>query len=227
MHILIVEDDAAIATNLYDFLEGCGHSVDATGDGLTGLHLAVTQPFDGILLDLRLPSLDGISLCRKLRNEAKINTPILMLTARDTLDDKLKGFESGADGYLVKPFAMREVEARLTALHKRRKGRVTGRPLKTGDLIFDPKTLSVKFAGTGVKLSSKGIRLLAVMMGEPGRVFGHRELEKAVWGEALGTSDTLRTHMHELRRTLRRVGKYDPIETMHSFGYRLIHQPPR
>jgi DNA-binding response OmpR family regulator len=227
MHILIVEDDAAIATNLYDFLEACGHSADATSDGIIGLHLAVTQKFDGILLDLRLPSLDGLTVCRKLRNEARINTPILMLTAKDTLNDKLEGFDSGADDYLVKPFALREVEARLVAMHKRRGGKVTSRTLKTGDLSFDPETLSVRVGRTSVKLSPKCIRLLAVMMGEPGRVFGHRELEKAVWGEASCTSDTLRTHMHELRRTLRRVGKYDPIETMHSIGYRLIYPAPR
>ncbi|MEO6825424.1 MAG: response regulator [Nitrosospira sp.] len=100
------------------FLEARGHSVNATVNGILGLHLAVTQKFAGILLDLGMPGLDGITLCRKLRNEAQIDTPVLMLTARDTLDDKLKGFESGADDYLVKPFALREVEARLVALHK-------------------------------------------------------------------------------------------------------------
>ena len=125
MHILIIEDDPAIATNLYDFLEGRGHSVDAAADGVTGLHLAITQPFDGILLDLGLPGMDGITLCRKLRQEAHLDTPVLMLTARDMLEDKLKGFESGADDYLVKPFALKEVEARLVAMHKRHSGKVT------------------------------------------------------------------------------------------------------
>ncbi len=143
MHILIVEDDPAIATNLHDFLEVCSHSADIASDGITGLHLAVTQAFDGILLDLGLPGLDGISLCRKLRNEAQLDTPILMVTARDTLDNKLEGFESGADDYLVKPFALREVEARLVAMHKRRVGKINGSVLETDDLSFDPKTLSV------------------------------------------------------------------------------------
>ncbi len=123
MHILIIEDDPAIATNLYDFLEARGHSVDAAADGITGLHLAVTQKFDGILLDLSLPGMDGITLCRKLRQEANLDTPVLMLTARDTLDDKLKGFDCGADDYLVKPFALKEVEARLVAMHKRHGGK--------------------------------------------------------------------------------------------------------
>ncbi len=222
MHILIIEDDPAIATNLYDFLEARGHSVDAAADGITGLHLAITQHFDGILLDLGLPGMDGITLCRKLRQEAHLDTPVLMLTARDTLEDKLKGFEHGADDYLVKPFALREVEARLVAMHKRHSGKVTSRTLETGDLSFDPKTMSVNFAGSGVKLPPKCIRLLALMMGEPGRVFSRKELESGVWGDAQETSDTLRSHMHELRRALIRAGGYDPIETVHGLGYRLI-----
>ena len=111
MRILIIEDDRAIASNLYDFLEARGHSVDAAADGITGLHLAVTQQFDGILLDLGLPGTDGITLCRKLRQEAHLDTPVLMLTARDTLEDKLKGFDCGADDYLVKPFALKEAHA--------------------------------------------------------------------------------------------------------------------
>jgi DNA-binding response OmpR family regulator len=150
VHILIIEDDPTIATNLYDFLEARGHSVDAAADGITGLHLAVTQKFDGILLDLGLPGMDGITLCRKLRKEADINTPVLMLTARDTLDDKLRGFDCGADDYLVKPFALKEVEARLVAMYKRHGGKVTSQMLETSDLSFDPKTLSIQFAGTNV-----------------------------------------------------------------------------
>lgn len=222
MHILIIEDDPAIATNLYDFLEARGHVVDAAADGITGLHLAITQHFDGILLDLGLPGMDGITLCRKLRQEAHLDTPVLMLTARDTLEDKLKGFEHGADDYLVKPFALREVEARLVAMHKRHSGKVTTRMLETGDLSFDPKTMSINFAGSTVKLPPKCIRLLALMLGEPGRVFSRKELESGVWGDTQETSDTLRSHMHELRRALIRAGGYDPIETVHGLGYRLI-----
>lgn len=222
MHVLIIEDDPAIAANLYDFLEARGHSVDAAADGLIGLHLAVTQPFDSILLDLGLPGMDGLTLCRKLREEVHLDTPILMLTARDTLDDKLKGFEHGADDYLVKPFALKEVEARLTALHKRRTGRLTRRTLQVGELMLDPKTLSIRFAGADVKLPPKCIGLLEVLMSEPGRVFSRRDLEAEVWGDAQETSDTLRTHMHLLRRVLSQAGGYDPIETVHGLGYRLI-----
>lgn len=184
MHLLIVEDDSAIAANLYDFLEGRGHCVDAAHDGITDLHLAVTQKFDGILLDLGLPGMDGLTLCQKLRNEAQLDTPVLMLTARDTLDDKLRGFDSGADDYLVKPFALKEVEARLMAMHKRHGGKMTSRMLETGDLTFDPKTRSVRFVGGVVKLAPKCIQLLALLMDELGRVLSRRELEAAVWGGA-------------------------------------------
>ncbi len=219
MRILIIEDDQAIATNLYDFLESRGHKADAALDGLTGFHLASTQSFDAILLDLKLPKLDGMTLCQKLRHECQIDIPILMLTARDTLEDKLSGFESGADDYLVKPFALKEVEARLIAMHKRYKGKVAARKLEVGDLSYDPKTLSIRFAEHDVKLPPKCIRLLALMMSEPGRVFSRKELELEAWEEEQETSDTLRSHMHVLRRALTKAGGYDPIETVHGLGY--------
>lgn len=221
MRILIVEDDKTIAANLYDYLQSRGHVVDAAADGVTGLHLAVTQPFDAIVLDLNLPGMDGAGLCRRLRNDARRDTPVLMLTARDTLDDKLHGFAQGADDYLVKPFSLREVEARLTALHKRHAGRVTSRELRAGELAFDPRTLTVRFGGVAVKLPPKGIRLLELLMSEPGRVFSRAELEAAVWGDEQPTSDTLRSQMHILRRALVAAGGRDPIENVHGMGYRL------
>ncbi len=222
MRILIVEDDPAIATNLHDYLAARGHVVDAAGDGVTGLHLAVTQSFDVIVLDLALPGMDGMTVCRKLREEAHCETPVLMLTARDTLEDKLAGFDTGADDYIVKPFALKEVEARLNALHKRRSGRVTARALAAGDLSLDPRTLTVRFAGREVKLPPKCIRLLEVLMSDPGRVYSRSDLETAVWGDTLDASDTLRSHMHILRRALTAAGGYDPIQNVHGMGYRLM-----
>jgi DNA-binding response OmpR family regulator len=222
MRILIIEDDRSIATNVYDFLCARGHTVDAAADGVTGLHLAVTQPFDAIVLDIGLPGMDGMRVCQKLRNEAHSDTPVLILTARDTLQDKLKGFEHGADDYLVKPFALKELEARLTALHKRSSGRVTDKVLTAGDLTLDPRSLIVRFAGADVKLPPKCIRLVELMIAQPGRVFSRAELEQAVWGDAQETSDTLRSHMHLLRRALVDAGGYDPLETVHGLGYRLL-----
>ena len=116
MRILVIEDNSDIAANIGDYLEEKGHTVDFAGDGATGLHLAISHDFDAIVLDLTLPGMDGLELCRKLRQEARRQTPVLMLTARDALDQKLTGFDSGADDYMVKPFALQELEARLSVL---------------------------------------------------------------------------------------------------------------
>ena len=221
MRILIIEDDATIAANLYDFLEARGHSIDAAADGVTGLHLATSREFDAIVLDVGLPALDGIALARKLRGEAHVGTPILMLTARDTLDDKLAGFSGGADDYLVKPFALKEVEARLIALHKRSSGRATDRPLAAGALTLDPRTMSVRYAGNEVRLPPKCLRILELLMREPGRVVSRDEIERLVWGEAQETSDTLRSHLHMLRKALTAAGSHDPVETLPGIGYRV------
>ncbi len=221
MRILIIEDDATIAANLYDFLEAHGHAVDAAADGVTGLHLAISQTFDAIVLDLGLPGMDGLTLARKLREEAQLDTPILILSARDTLDDKLEGFSRGADDYLVKPFSLKEVEARLISMNRRSMGRISPRLLEAGTLTLDPKTMSVRFAGKEVKLPPKCLRILELLIREPGRVISRDEIERLVWGESQETSDTLRSHLHTLRRSLTAAGGYDPVETLHGIGYRL------
>jgi DNA-binding response OmpR family regulator len=221
LRILIIEDDATIAANLYDFLESRGHAVDAAADGVTGLHLAISQTFDAIVLDLGLPGMDGLTLTKKLREEAHVETPILMLTARDTLDDKLEGFSRGADDYLVKPFSLKEVEARLLSMNRRSSGRSAPRTLEAGALSLDPKTMAVRFAGNDVKLPPKCLRILELLMREPGRVISREEIERLVWGESQETSDTLRSHLHTLRRALTAAGGHDPVETLHGIGYRL------
>lgn len=222
MQILIIEDEASIAANLYDYLESCGHQVDAAPDGVSGLHLALTQHFDGIVLDLNLPRMDGLTLCRKLREEGGRDTPVLMLTARDTLDDKLQGFEYGADDYLVKPFALREVETRLRVLHKRYTGRVAQRELRVGELVYNPQSLGVEFVGHAVKLPPKCLRILEVLMTQPDKVVSRQALELAVWGEPQPSSDAVRTQMHTLRRALVAAGGHDPIQNVHGVGYQLV-----
>lgn len=222
MHVLIVEDDAEIATNLHDYLSSRGHIVDHAADGVTALHLAVANPYDCVVLDLALPGMDGLDVCRRLREDARRDTPILMLTARDTLEDRLKGFERGADDYLVKPFALKELEARLSALHKRHSGRMVSRVLQVGDLVYDTATLAVSRGGRNIKLPSKCLHLLEIMMQAPNRVLSRTELERMVWGERLGESDTLRSHIYLLRRALSAPGKSDYIENVHGRGYRLV-----
>lgn len=222
MRVLIIEDDAAIAANLYDYLESESYVVDVASEGVMGLHLAITQQWDAILLDLGLPGVDGLTICRKLREEARCDMPVLMLTAKDTLDDKLRGFVQGADDYLIKPFSLKEVGARLAALIKRYKGQVTQPVLHCADVRFDLATLAVERAGRPVKLPPKCLQLLRILMQAPNRVFARSELEADVWGEQPLDSDTLRTHVYTLRRALTAHGEDDVIETVHGLGYRFV-----
>lgn len=186
MRLLIIEDDRTIAGNLYEFMQARGHVVDAAADGITGLHLAVSAPFDAIVLDIGLPGMDGLSMLRKLRGEAKLATPVLVLTARDALSDKLDGFREGADDYVVKPFSLREVEARLLSLVKRSQGRVVPDTLRVGELSFDREALEVRYCGQAVRLPPKAIRLLEALMSQPGKVMRRADLERAAWeGEAV------------------------------------------
>lgn len=221
MKVLIVEDDAAIAANLYDYLESGGYDVDIASNGNTALRMALGEAWDAILLDLSLPGMDGLTLCRKLRTEAHRDTPVLMLTARDTLEDKLQGFREGTDDYLVKPFSLKEVGARLSALVKRYRGHVATMELRFADLRLDLSTMTVQRAGRPVRLPPKCLHLLRIIMQAPNRVFSRGELEMEVWGEALPDSDTLRAHIYTLRKALSEPGEVDLIETVHGLGYRL------
>lgn len=222
MKVLIIEDDSSIANNLVDYLEGSGYLVDIAASGTAGLQFALAEPWDAILLDLSLPGMDGLTLCRKLREEAHRDTPVLMLTARDTLDDKLAGFVHGADDYLVKPFSLTEVGARLGALIKRYRGEVATQELRFADVRLDLTTLAVERAGRTIRLQPKCLQLLRMLMQSPNRVFGRAELETEVWGDELPGSDTLRAHIYTLRKALTQPGEAELIETVHGLGYRLV-----
>ncbi len=221
MRILIIEDNRDIAANLGDFLSDRGHEVDYAYDGVTGLHLAVVNEFDAIVLDLALPGMDGLDVCRKLREDGRKDTPVLMLTARDQLDDKLSGFESGADDYLVKPFELKEVEARLTVLARRGK-RIKPRELTVGDLLFNLETLTVKRGNRSIDLNPIGLKLLEKLMAASPAVVTRRELEHHVWGEELPDSDSLRVHIHSLRAAIDKPFDSHMIQTRHGIGYCLV-----
>lgn len=221
MRILIIEDNRDIAANLGDFLSDLDHEVDYAYDGVTGLHLAVVNEFDAIVLDLALPGMDGLEVCRKLRTDGRKETPVLMLTARDQLEDKLTGFESGADDYLVKPFELREVEARLQVL-ARRGQRVKPRELKVADLEYNLEELKVKRAGKPIDLNPIGLRLLEKLMSASPAVVTRRELEHHVWGEELPDSDSLRVHIHSLRAAIDKPFGEPLIQTRHGIGYCLV-----
>jgi len=221
MRVLIIEDNPDIAANLGDYLEDHGHTVDFAGDGVTGLHLAVVNDFDSIVLDLALPGMDGLEVCRKLRSEAGKDTPVLMLTARDRLEDKLAGFETGADDYLVKPFELQEVEARLKVLTARGRRR-SPRELKVGDLFYNLDTLSVRRGGQEIYLNPIGLKLLQSLMEASPNVVSRAELEMEVWGEEMPDSDSLRVHIHSLRSAIDKPFGSNMIQTRHGIGYRLV-----
>jgi DNA-binding response OmpR family regulator len=221
MRVLIIEDNPDIAANLGDYLEDHGHTVDFAGDGITGLHLAVVNDFDAIVLDLALPGMDGLEVCRKLRQEAGRDTPVLMLTARDRLEDKLAGFDKGADDYLVKPFELQEVEARLNVLASRGRRR-SRRELKVGNLIYNVDTLNVCRGDTEIYLNPIGLKLLHCLMESSPNVVSRSELEMKVWGEEMPDSDSLRVHIHSLRSAIDKPFGSNMIQTRHGIGYRLV-----
>ncbi|KAF0812854.1 Transcriptional regulatory protein QseB [Andreprevotia sp. IGB-42] len=220
--VLIVEDDAEIAANLYDYLAARGYEVDAAPTGLVALHLLETQLFDAVVLDVGLPGMDGLTLAQRLRRDARIAIPILMLTARDTLDDKLAGFEAGADDYLVKPFALREVEVRIAALVKRAQGRVVEQCLRLGSLEYDPVSGNAQWQQQPLRLPPKAMQLLTLLLAQPGRLFSREELESAIWGEVQDNSDALRSQLSLLRRALALPDGRSPLETVHGRGYKLV-----
>jgi DNA-binding response OmpR family regulator len=221
MHILIVEDNPDLAANLCDYLEAKGHSTDAAGDGITGLHLAIAHDYDAIVLDVMLPGMDGVTLCRRLRTEARRATPVLMLTARDALDDRVTGLEFGADDYVVKPIALRELEARLKALCRRAHGTMTDSVLRIGDLEFDTAQVSVHRGQREITLSPIPMKLLETLMRAAPRVVKRDELERAIWGDQPPDSDALRAHMHILRGALEHEGEAILLHTLRGVGYRL------
>jgi DNA-binding response OmpR family regulator len=220
MRILVIEDNQDIAANLGDYLEDRGHTVDFAADGITGLHLAIVHEFDAIVLDLNLPGMDGLEVCRKLRGEARKQTPVLMLTARDTLDNKIAGFDSGADDYLVKPFALQEVEVRLNALARRGKGNQT-RVLDVGELEYNLDTLEVRRQGKLLQLNPTALKILQALMEASPAVVTRQELETRVWGEELPDSDSLRVHIHGLRAVVDKPFGVPLIQTRHGIGYRI------
>jgi len=221
LSVLIIEDNADILSNIFEYFEARGHSLDAATDGLMGLHLAACNQYDAIVLDLMLPRLDGLELCRKLRRDGKITTPIIMLTARDCLDDKLLGFEAGADDYLVKPFALPELEARLISLCRRLSGNNTETVLRVGDLIFDTATRKVHRQGTTIELTPVTRSILALLMRRSPSLVRHEELERNVWGDSVPDKMALRVHMSALRVAIDRPFPKKYLVTVHREGYRL------
>lgn len=217
--ILLVEDHQDLAETVGDYLASRGYVVDFAADGLQALHLAVTESFDAIVLDIMLPGLNGFEVCRRLRSDAQVTTPVLMLTARDQLDDKLSGFEAGADDYLVKPFAMPELVARLDALIRRERGVESA--YTVGKLNLNVDTMEVTRAGQPIRLSRTLFDILRILMREAPKVVPRQALERELWGDDPPDSDALRSHLYNLRQAVDKPFDTPLIETLASRGYRI------
>lgn len=221
LRILVIEDHQDIAANIADFLEARGHLADFAYHGVSGMHLALTREHDVIVLDVMLPGMDGYTLCRKLREEARRDTPVLMLTARDAVADKLEGFRVGTDDYLTKPFSLEELEARLLSLFRR--SRPSSRSvLRVGDLELDLGTHAARREGRSIELSPTLFRLLAELMQASPNLVTRERLEALLWGDAPPASDALRSQIYLLRQAIDRPFQRLMLVTVHGVGYRLL-----
>jgi len=220
MRILIIEDNPDIAGNVGDYLELLGHVVDYASDGVMGLGLAVEHTFDVIILDINLPRLDGFEVCRQLREEHQLDVPILMLTARDSLADKVTGFQLGAWDYLVKPFELKELAVRLEALGLR-KAPERARVLQIGDLRLNLDSWQAQREGKPLDLHRASLRILEMLMRASPNAVSRQELEFLLWGDEPPESDPLRSHMYELRRELDKPFAYPILKTMRGIGFAL------
>jgi DNA-binding response OmpR family regulator len=221
MRLLVVEDNQNLVANLFEYFESRGHALDAAPDGITGLHLATSQPYDAIILDWMLPRMDGPELLRRLREQHGCGVPVIMLTARDELPDKIAGFRAGADDYLTKPFAMPELEVRLEALMARAAGRGRSRVLTIEDLRLDLSTLEASRGGQPLHLYPAGRKLLEVLMQASPAAVTRDRLEQALWGDEPPDGDMLRSHVYELRRSVDGAFPVKLIHTLPRVGYRL------
>ena len=197
-----------------------GYETDTCFDGEEGLELCMTENYDLILLDLNLPGIDGLEILRQFRT-FNTNTPVLILSARVQIQDKVEGLDLGANDYLTKPFAIRELEARLHALIRRERRQVGGEVLRVGDLELDPAQLRASRAGHELQLSPIALRLLAILMRESPKVVSRQDIEHEIWGDALPDSDTLRSHLYNLRKVLDKPFGRPLLHTVQGAGYRL------
>jgi DNA-binding response OmpR family regulator len=216
MRILLVEDDVLLGSGLSDALERGHYAHEWVRDGRSALRLATTSNFDLIILDLGLPMLDGVEVLKKLRDVAN-TTPVLILSARDSLQDRVLGLNAGADDYLVKPFELDELLARIHAIERRRSGVATNQ-LKHGALVLDLTANSVKYDGAVVDLQRREFMLLKKLIENPNQIFSRGQLEQAIYGwEGDVESNTIDVHVHHLRRKV----YPEVIKTVRGVGYRI------
>lgn len=223
LRLLIVEDHKGLAENLFEFFgDAQRYTLDFAPDGLTALHLVATRHYDVIILDVMLPGVSGFTICRRLRRELGCWTPVIMVTAKDQLDDKEAGFEAGADDYLVKPFNLKELKLRVEALARRGGARASGE-LAVDGIRYDPGTLTLSVHGKGsLELSGISARMFECLIRAYPHFLSYEELTDAVWGERDVDRNTVRTHAYALRKLLQQRFGIALIKTLHGRGYRLV-----
>ncbi|MDD1012088.1 response regulator transcription factor [Pseudomonas rubra] len=220
IEILLVEDDRTLAGSLADYLSEVGFDIDFAFNGQTCLERTLQQRYDAIVMDVTMPGLDGLRACKALRKRQD-QTPILFLTARDTLADKLDGYEAGADDYLIKPFEPQELVCRLHALLRRGKLPSNAEQQQCGELLIDLKRHKVYRQGIAIELQDVPIRLLSLLAEAAPDAVSRKKLEHALWPDELPESDPLRSHIYRLRQALDRPFERELIKTVHGKGYRL------
>lgn len=220
-HLLIVEDDQRLASALTEILRENGYAVDAVHDGRTGLDYGLTGHYDVIILDVMLPHMNGFEVVAELRRK-KISTPVLILTAKDAIPEKVQGYDSGADDYMTKPFSPTELLAHLRAL-TRRKGEVLFETLDLADLSLNLETNDLSCGAESIHLRMKEFLILQALMEHPGRIISKDALLERAWGlESAAEANNVEAHISFLRKKLRFLGSCTRIETVPKLGYRLV-----
>lgn len=220
--LLIIEDNPELVANLYNFFEPLGYVLDDARDGIAGLHMSTQNNYDAILLDIMLPRLDGVTLCKQLRNKFQNPVPILMLTARDMIEDRVKGLTCGADDYLIKPFSLIELDARIKALVRRAQGKQVRGTIFWKDLQVDTLTPQAWRQNQRISLTPITHQLLLMLMRAAPNVVKKQEMEYLIWGDHPPESSALRTHIHDLRQQIDKNFPSALIDTIHGVGWRLF-----
>jgi len=223
IRVLIVEDNSALMANISEYLEGGRYILDFAADGLVALHLVTTNDYDVIVMDVMLPGISGFSLCHRIRNDLHCATPIILMTAKDHIDDKITGFTQGADDYLVKPFNLKELAVRIDALYRRHHTGITR--LRAGSVEFEPGTLRLRVGNSeAVQLSGMSAHLIEVLIRAWPSFVPHEQMTASLWGDKGVESNTLRTHIYTLRKFIQDRLDVNLVQTLHGRGYRL--SPP-